>query len=938
MKEKYFTRCIIWICLLGTISTVSQAQRTDTIDLGYRKMSIQDYNGSAYTISADELEDLPVTNLTNLLSGLVPGFFSIQTSGGTVNESADYWLRGLRTYAEGVLVLVDGQEREFGVLSSHEVKSITVIKDAAAAALYGTRAANGIILVTTKKGTKGKPSIKLTSQFINQQPIGLLNAVDALTYASHYNQAMRNDGKEVSSLYSKYYLQQYRNREGADVEQYPDVDWMGDYFKKDSWVQHHNLSITGGSDRTRYFLNGGLLAQNGMFNTDAESSYSTNNATNRYNLRSNLEVDVAPGTMLDLNLYGWYDKQNRPGGDSYAAYAALAATPANAFPPYYIDNGQYVDQEGSEIKGVNNKIAAGSNLTDNPWNLLNRNGYSILNRMYGSFRAKLSQDFSFLTSGLNASVMLSMDGYTAAVTDRNEGFAYYQLSDENSTVLRRTGNDQKMNNGVTSRSSQARTSLDLQLNYDKTLGKHSMMATAFYSQYEFNNQTSIPSRFQTLGSWLSYNYDQRYYLDFTGSYHGVYKFAPGKRFGFFPAVAAGWTVSNEKFFSALSNTISYFKLRGSYGVIGNQRGVSEFQYKSRLNAVNGVYNFGNNMKETGGYVEDIIANPGLTWEKSEQLNIGADLRLLDNRLWYVVDYFHDSRYDMYMINQNVTSILGTTAVIEENIGEMYAEGYEMALSWQSKIGRVGYQLGGTYSFAKNKVLKTGEIQEPYYWLQNTGYSRGVRTGYEALGLFNSYDEIASSPQQTFSETAPGDIRYKDFNGDGIIDRNDRVPLGYGNVPQVFYGFNGGLSFKNFGFTFLLQGASRVTQMLSGKTAFPFYSNGTIYDNQLNYWTPENPEAPLPRISAINNNVNNTQPSSFWMKDAGFLRLKTVELYYDLPQKMLKSSFLNNVRIFANGYNMFVWSSSNSPLDPEDQGNSNTMPLTRNMSIGLSARF
>jgi len=936
MNEKHFARYGLWIFFLWIAPVVSKAQQSDTLDIGYRQIAVADFNGSAYTITAEELQNLPVTNLTNLLSGLVPGFFSIQTSGGTVNESADYWIRGIRTNAEGVLVLVDGQEREFGVLSSREVASITVLKDASISVLYGTRAANGIILVTTKKGTKGKPSIELTSQFINQDPIGLLTPVDGLTYATNYNEAMRYDGREVSAMYANHYLQQYRNREGVNAEQYPDVNWLGEYFKKSSWVQRHNLGISGGTDRTRYFINGGFLSQAGMFNTDAESAYNTNNTTNRYNLRSNLEIDVTPTTLLNLDLYGWYDKQNRPGGDSYGAFNALVTTPANAFPAYYTNDGQYTDQEGSTING--DKIVAGNNLVSNPWALLNRNGYSILSRTYGSFRAKLTQDFSFLTKGLSASVLLSMDSYTAAVTSRNKAFAYYQLVDGNPNQLARTGNDGKMSNDVTDKASQARNSLDFTLSYVKALGKNNLSATAFYNQYEFDDQTSIPSRFQTIGSWLGYHYDHRYYLDFTGSYHGIYKFAPGNRFGFFPAVAAGWTASNEKFFNPLSKVISYLKLRGSYGVVGNQRGVSEFQYRSRLNTVANVYYFGNAMNATGGYVEDIIANPGLTWETSKQLNIGANLRLLDNRLSYTFDYFHDTRSDMYMVNNNITSLLGTVATVNQNIGEMYSKGFEMGLSWQSSIGKVGYRLGATYSATDNEIVKTGEVLEPYYWLQSTGYARGIRTGYVALGLFDSYDEIASSPRQTFSEVQPGDIKYQDINGDGMVDRNDQVPLGYGNVPRVFYGFYGGVSYKNIGLNFLFQGASRVTQMLSGKVAFPFLTNGTLYEHQLDYWTPEHPNATLPNISTINSNANNTQTSSFWMKDASYLRLKTVEVYYELSEKSLKNFFLSNLRIFANGYNMFVWSTGDSPLDPEDNGSSNTMPLTRNMSIGLSARF
>ncbi|MDF3078475.1 MAG: TonB-dependent receptor [Sphingobacteriaceae bacterium] len=957
MSKKHFAGYGLWILFLSIAPGISKAQErdtsgvssrntsvsdalvSDTIDVGYRRLSARDFNGASYTISARELENIPVTNLTNLLSGLVPGFFSVQNSGGTVNESADYWIRGIRTNAEGVLVLVDGQEREFGVLTSKEVESITVFKDAVISSLYGTRGANGVIYVTTKKGTQGKPSVEFTSQFINQEPLGLLESVNGLTYASNYNAAMQYDGRPSSSLYTSYYLNQYRNRQGVNAEQYPDVNWVDDYFKKNSFVQRHNLSVSGGSEHTRYFINGGYLSQNGMFNTESESQFTTNNGTSRFNLRSNLEVDVTKTTLLNLDLYGWNDKQNRPGGDSYAAYNALLTTPANAFPAYYIDNGTYVDQDGSPVVGTDGKIVAGSTLATNPWALLNRNGYSVFNRVYGSFRAKLTQDLAVLTKGLNASVLLSMDSYSGSVTARDKAFAYYEVPNfSSSSNLKRTGNDGKLGNTVTDIGSQARNSLDVQLAYDRAFGKSSVYATTFYNQYEYDVQTSIPSRFQTIGYWAGYNFAHKYYIDFTGSYQGIYKFAPEDRFGFFPAVSAGWAVSNEEFFKPLSKVVSYLKFRGSYGLVGNQRGVDEFQYRSRLNAVGNVYNFGNTMGNANGYIEDIIANPGLTWEKAKQFNIGANLRMFNDHLNYVVDYFKDTRTDMYMTNSNVTSLLGTVATVQENIGEMNSKGLEMMLSWNSSIGKLGYRLGATYSTTDNTIVKTGEVNEQYPWLETMGYSRGIRYGYQALGLFQSYDEIATSPRQTFSEVQPGDIKYRDINGDGIIDRNDVVPLGDGGVPREFFGINGGLSFKNIGLNFLFQGASRVTQMLGGRVAFPLLSNGTIYENQLNYWTPENTSASLPNISAVTSGANNSQTSSFWMKNTSYVRLKTLELSYAIPEKALKNVFLDNVRFFATGYNLFTWYKGDSPLDPEDTGSSNTMPLTRNICLGLSARF
>ncbi|MPN09618.1 hypothetical protein SDC9_156909 [bioreactor metagenome] len=269
---------------------------------------------------------------------------------------------------------------------------------------------------------------------------------------------------------------------------------------------------------------------------------------------------------------------------------------------------------------------------------------------------------------------------------------------------------------------------------------------------------------------------------------------------------------------------------------------------------------------------------------------------------------------------------------------MHSSGYEMALSWNSNFGDIGYNLGATYSFYENMIDKTGEVDEQYPWLLSAGYPRGIRRGYNAIGLFESYEEIAASPTQTFSDVQPGDIRYEDINGDGIIDRNDQVVIGYGDVPRIFYGINAGLTYKNIGFNILFQGAGNVTTYLSGKVAYPFFSNGTIYEHQLDYWTAENQSNPLPNISRLYSNVNNSQSSSFWIRDSKYLRLKNVEVYYDLPTHLLGRSSISGLRLFVNGYNLYAWYNDDLPLDPEDRGNSDTMPLTRNISFGLSVKF
>jgi TonB-linked SusC/RagA family outer membrane protein len=915
-------------------------EEQDALNLIFRTIPEADFNGSSYTISGEAIRNLPVTNLTNVLAGLIPGVFTRQSQGGMVNESSSYWIRGIRTYSEGVLVLIDGQEREFGVLSPHEVESITVLKDAAATVLYGMRAANGAILVNTRKGRVGRPTVEFTTQMISQEPINLLEPLGALDYAEYYNQALKNDGMDETSMYSQYYLSHYRDRTGVNTEFYPDINWLDAYFKSSTWLQRHNMNITGGTERTRYFVNAGYTGQLGMFVTGDEFTYSTNNDVGRYNLRSNVEFDVTATTLLSVDLYGWQESQNRPGGSSINAYTYLFETPPNAFPEFYADHGSYVDQSGNAITSVNDKIIAGNGINTNPWAFLNRGGYATINQTYGSFRTQLTQDMTFVTPGLKGSVILSMDSYAQAVANRTKDFAFYQAVDpDNPDVLRRTGTDSKMSNSVGGQNSHRRNTLDVRLTYSRQFDLHGVTALAFYNQYEFSNEVSIPSRFQGGGSWIGYNYDKRYGVDVLMSYQGAYKFAPERRFGFFPTIAAGWTISNEAFFAHIKEYVPYLKLKASHGVVGSHRGVSDFRYMGRLNATTQVYNFGNTMGNVHGYLEDIIANPFLTWEKAEQTNVGIESRLLGNRLWLSAEYFHDKRYDIYVTNNRVTSMLGTAVTVEENIGEMYTDGFDLGARWSSRVGDFGYSLGSTLSISQNMVTTLGEVDQPYPYMQGVGYPRGVKRGYVFDGFFSSYEEIAAAPAHTFSEVHPGDMRYKDINGDGIVDVNDRVPLGYGDTPDIFYGINLSVSYKGFGMTALLQGASRVSRTMDGRTAYPFLSNGNIYTHQLDYWRPEYQDATLPAISRTHSGgVNNTVTSSFWIRDANYLRLNTLEVYYDLPQALLRQVFVSNLRLFVSAFNAHTWTSYDSPLDPEDDPAASNMPLTRNISFGLSLKF
>lgn len=913
-------------------------EKTKELDLSFQKINWDEFNGSAYRVSGDQIRNLPISNLGNALAGLVPGFYSRQKSGGILNEAPNYWIRGLRTgtNSEGVLVLVDGQEREFGSLSPYEIEEVIVLKDAAATALYGMRGSNGAILVNTRKGVIGKPQIELTAQVINQQPLKQLDRLNALGYATHYNKAMLNKGGEP--LYTDYYLSRYRN--GTNNELYPDVNWLDNLMKSCSWMQRYNLNLYGGSAKVRYFINAGLLTQDGFYKTGDEYDYSTNNGIDRFNVRSNVEFDVTSTTLFSLDLYGLDEKQNRPGNNSAAVYQALLSTPPNLFPEYYVDNGKYVDQSGDRVSSYNGKIVAGDGRI-NPWALLNRAGYGTFHSTYGSFRAKVSQNLNMITKGLSASVTFSMDSYTQAVTNRSKGYASYLLNPESNTpnVLMKTGEDTKMQNTIGTKDSYRRTTIEAQLSYVRSFGEHKLSALAFYNQYESSNEVSIPKRFQSANAWLGYNYDQRYGIDLLMSYSGAYLFKKGDRFGFFPTIAAGWTLSNESFFEGIKEWIPYLKLKGSFGKTGNYRGIAEHAYIGSLENVPGSYPFGNSMAGSPGYREGIIADPNATWEKVQQGNIGLEAGLFNNRFNITAEYFHDKRTDIYMTNNRLSFLYGYDVGISENLGKTHSQGVELTARWNDKIGDWGYTVGGTFSYANNLLEEDGQAEQPYPWMRNAGYSIGTKRGYIAEGFFSSYEEIAAAPYHTFGTVHPGDIRYKDINGDGVINSEDQVPIGYADVPKLYYSANIGFSYKGFSLSAVFTGAGKFSRNINGgRVAYPFYNNGTIYAHQTDYWTPENPTAKYPRISLDNTTgTNNTMDNTIWIKNIRYLRLNTIQLEYKFPEKMFAKSFVKGLQVFANAYNVCTWSNM-EVIDPEVDENGNSVPLTRNINLGLSIKF
>lgn len=934
--------CLVTPSVLGSANQTKKTARADDSsgDFVFDKVVKQGYNGSAYTLNAEDLREMAGVSLPNLLSGLMPGLYTNESIGSLFQGGTTYRIRGNRTPNNGVAIFIDGQERGLNLMSIHEIESITVLKDGAAAA-FGMRAANGAILINTRRGKIGAPKIDLTVQLVNQHPLNKLKPFESSQYVAYHNQGRMNDN--LDPMYSEWDIKNFQRNSVTDRELYPNVDWLGKLMKKNTWLQHYNINISGGVDKARYFINAGIMYQSGMFNTDNEHSYKTHSNANTYNLRSNVDIDITKTTKLNVDLYGQTGKNGHPGSMAQNAYQTMLTTPAVAFPMWIADHGEYVDQNGNNITSINNKIVPQTNENDNPWAILNRGGYQYIRSVYGSFRLNVTQDLSAITKGLKVSAILSMDSRTESTTVRTRNYAKYEIIDKLGLppLLKKTGEDDAIVNNVDGKLSVRRTTINANISYDRSFNLHNVSCLLWYEQYENATEVAIPTRYQGVSAWLGYNYDQRYGIDVIMNYQGGYEFSPSERWGLFPSVAVGWTVSNEKFFSGIKNVVSHLKLRASYGKTGNTNGVDAFYYRGRMWERNNVYYTGQSMGTAqNGYLQDIIAYPGLTWEKSDLFNIGVDLRMLSNRLSISADYFRDNRTDSYITNNRINTIAGLDiGSIKNNMGEMHTTGFDGHILWRDRVGEFGYSIGGNFSYHKSKVTQWGDADEDYPYLLTTGYALGVQRGFVADGYFGSWEEIAAAPEHTFSKVQPGDIRYKDVNKDGLIDVHDRVPVGYGALPRITYGITLGANYKGFGFTAIFSGVAKMTRMLDDKVAYPFLNKGNIFKHQTNAWTPENAHnAKFPRLSTVQgSNDNNARNSTLWMQKGDYFKLANLEVYYDFPESLFKKSFLRGVRVFFSGYNLYTWTSCKW-IDPQDSPEYSGLPLTRNFSFGCSIKF
>ena len=887
--------------------------------------------GSQQSIQVKELK-VPVANLTQGLAGRVAGLVSVQRTSEPGFDDADIYIRGISTLTASMsapLTLVDGVPRSFANVDPEDIESFSILKDASATAVYGVRGANGVIIINTKSGSKGRPKFTVRYTEGITTPTKITDFVDGATYMEMSNEASMTRGG--GALYSREVIEKTRTH--ADPYLYPNVDWMDEILRDYSHNRSANVNVSGGSDKAVYYIGLAYYDEDGMYKDTKLSDYNSNTYYRRYNVTTNLTLNPFRTTEIKLGIQGYLANANYPASAQSTIFESAYFTQPTYIAPLYPDG----------------KLGAFSGGELNPVAELGARGYANQWRSQVYSNLRITQQ---LYKGLSITGMFSFDtyNYTSNRFTKSPNTYHATGRDANGNLIYEQTRQGTENLAYSLSAKGDRTIyLEAALNYKNTFGRHDVSGMLLFNQSDeintkaTNVEEALPYRFRGLAGRFTYGFDDRYFAEFNFGYNGSENFTPKNRYGFFPSVGLGWVISNESFFEPLTNVIQYLKVRGTWGQVGNsQISGRRFAYLATVTDSSSTsYTFGKNMDQNYGTTAIDEYAVDVTWEVADKTDIGVDMRLLNNKLNLQFDYFKESREGIYLRRSSIPSYVGMINNPYGNIGKVENKGFELSVNYANSWGGDwSLSLMGNYSFNRNKVLED-DSTVVYPWQNTIGNKVGQRFGLVALGLFESYGEIAASPVQT-GDTRPGDIKYKDINGDGKIDEYDKVPIGWGSVPEIMYGFGFSVGWKNLSLTAMFQGAAHVDAMLSGEGVLPFSqgsSRGNLLSNITDRWTEENPRqnAFYPRLSIGNINMN-YEKSTWWLKDTDYLRLKNIELSYRLPDHWMKRIHLDNARIFIQGVNLLTFSSFKIWDVELGDGRGARYPNIASVSLGVNFNF
>ena len=957
----------------------------EVVVVGYTKQRKETMIGSVATITTKDLTQSPTANINNALAGRLPGLIVNQYAGGEPGvDQSELFIRGKATYGnQSAIVIVDGIERDMSYLAPDEIETFTILKDASATAAYGIRGANGVIVITTKRGKAAeKATVNLKASIGINQPIGFPEYLGSADYATLYNEARLNDAKmtgaDISSLnlFSQQAIDNFRRAKGDNSDGLG-YDWdYYDFAFKPGLQEDVSLSIRGGTDKVRYYVLANYFSQGGNYKYSNAGEYDSQTKFTRYNFRSNIDININRYLSTRLDLGARITDRNAP-GTTVGRLMTICATQPPYLPILVEENAHPQNEE--YIQQNPRGMLYGDNIYR--YNLLgelSRTGYLNEKNTYlnGSFAMNL--DMEFLTKGLKAEVMFSYDASEGRWINRKldtykDGYREYPkyatfmpiegsdayMAGGHYTGAYKTGNkydiDQTIGNGFSHNASDGRTYIQARLDYNRLFSnRHEVTAMLLANRGNRTVNNELAYHSQGITGRFAYYYNQKYLMEFNFGYNGSENFAPGKRYGFFPAGSIGWVVSEEEFMKKAS-WIDFLKVRASYGLVGSDNVSSRFPYLAFYGGGSG-YDFGNNFgTNVGGTSEGNLANANLTWEKARKLNVGIDFTTLNQRLALTIDAFYEYRFDI-ITDMNSDGIMGYPDIVGkdaalQNLGEVSNRGVDIELSWNDKIGKdFRYYIRPNLTFSRNRLEYKAEVARKNSWRKETGkrlYENFVYVFDHFVADQEEADRLNKIGYQPWGQLIPGDVVYKDLDRNGVIDDEDRTAMGNPRSPELMFGIPFGFQYKNFDFSVLLQGATKSSILLNGAAVFDFPQFeqdkiGRVKKMHLDRWTPETAAtAKYPALHYGTHDNNKNGNSSLFLYDASYLRLKNVEIGYNVSPKLLRKFHVQQARIYVQGLNLLTFDKlGDVDIDPETKSGDGASwyPIQKVFNFGIDITF
>ncbi|MCR4852571.1 MAG: TonB-dependent receptor [Prevotella sp.] len=941
---------------INVTMTDDETALEEVVVVGYGQQKKESVIGAISQVTSKDLLSTPAANVSQAIAGKIPGVVTAQTSGAPGADDAKIYIRGRATFAGDAqpLVLVDGVERSFSQIAPDDIETISVLKDASATAVYGVRGANGVMLITTKRGKEQKPVVSLTANFQYQSPTRKDTYLDSYESVKLLNEAYANDGLgEAYSASDVSMFQQSVNGQlsGANALLYPNVDWYDEVLKGSAPAQRYNASVRGGTKRMRYYASLEYYNQGSLFKNLSSDKYNNTSSMgyNRYGFRANADFFLTKDLTFSVNFGTRFEERKGGNATESEIFTELNHAPGWIYPvSYEVLNGETTRTLwGGNAQYQNNIVGR---LTDGGY----YKGVNTINET--NFIADYKMDW--LTPGLSARGMVSFDYENYHKNNYTRNFATYEPADRssyNETNYQALDTYHKYNADTNLANSYDKFALyklymEAQLNYARVFNEvHDVTAMVLYMQNDYRYDSNLAMRYQGVVGRVTYGFNERYYAEFNAGYNGSENFAKGKRFGFFPAVSLGWRISNEKFMESTQNWLSNLKIRASYGQVGNDvymvNGVRQrFLYEQKWSQLSNDYFFGTT--GTTGIYEQQYPNYGVTWERAHKFNVGLEFNLFNSLITGNIDYFYEKRNDILTEYLTRPQWVGVT-MAAANLGKTKNSGVEIELHHNGNIGAdFTYNVGLTFSHAKNEIISMDEPDAKTEYRKREGHPIGQYFGLIADGFVTQADiNSGNLPKSTFAmkDLQPGDLKYRDMNNDGFIDDRDETFIGYSDVPENTYALTLGAGYKGFALSVMFQGVDHVSRYYDAEAMYAFINGGKVKEHHLGRWNPSESESynlsnasyPLLHYAAYGD--HNQRVNSFFLQNGSFIRLKNIELSYTLPANWVKHIGMSQCRLYVNANNLITWDHLDDLVDPESNG-SNLYPICKTVNFGLNVTF